>query len=203
MVKYIAIINYGMGNLRSVQKALEFLGYRAEITDKKLKIKGASAVILPGVGAFPKAMDELEKRDLIETIKIAVKSGKLFLGICLGMQILFSESEEFGLVKGLDIIKGKVVRFKKGLKVPHMGWNQVDIKKNSDFFRGIPDNSFMYFVHSYYCKPTKKDVVLTMTDYGQKFASSIYQDNLFACQFHPEKSQKWGLKLLSNFGDLI
>lgn len=202
-MKYIAIVDYGMGNLRSIQKAFEFLSYRAVVTDKKRKIRDASAVVLPGVGAFPKAMEELERRDLAEAVKQGVKSGKPFLGICLGMQILFEESEEFGSSRGLGIVHGKVTRFSDGLKIPHMGWNEIELFKRPDFLKDFPQRTFMYFVHSYYCEPEDKKVILSKTLYGKSFVSSIYQDNLIACQFHPEKSQKMGLEFLNNFGRLI
>lgn len=192
-----------MGNLRSIQKALEFLDYRAEVTDDKNKINGASAVVLPGVGAFPRAMEELKKRDLVETVKDGVSSGKPFLGICLGMQILFEESDEFGSSQGLGIVQGKVKRFSDKLKIPHMGWNEIELIKRPDFMEDFPKKSFMYFVHSYYCEPKDKKIILTKTSYGKNFVSSICRDNLIACQFHPEKSQKLGLEFLNNFGRLI
>lgn len=192
-----------MGNLRSIQKALEFLNYRAEVTDDKKKINGASAVVLPGVGAFPRAMEELKKRSLVETVKNGVNSGKPFLGICLGMQILFEESDEFGSSQGLGIVKGKVKRFSDKLKIPHMGWNEIDLIKRPDFLKDYPQKAFMYFVHSYYCSPEDKKIILTETLYGKNFVSSICRDNLIACQFHPEKSQKLGLEFLNNFGKLI
>ena len=201
-MKYIAIIDYGMGNLRSIQKALEFLNYRAEVTDNKNSINGASAVILPGVGAFPRAMKEIEKRDLIETVKSQVRSGKPFLGICIGMQILFEESDEFCSSEGLGIVEGKVKRFSDKLKIPHMGWNEIELIKRPDFLKDFPKQSFMYFVHSYYCEPKNKEIILTKTVYGKSFVSSICQDNLIACQFHPEKSQKLGLEFLNNFAKL-
>ncbi len=202
-MKYIAIIYYGMGNLRSIQKALEFLSYKAFVTDEKQKIRDASAVILPGVGAFPKAMEELKKRDLVETVKEGVRSGKPFLGICLGMQILFEESDEFGSSQGLGIVKGKVKRFSDKLKIPHMGWNEIELIKRPGFLKDFPKKAFVYFVHSYYCDPKDRKIILTKTSYGKNFVSSICHDNLIACQFHPEKSQKVGLEFLNNFGRLI
>lgn len=202
-MKYIAIIDYGMGNLRSIQKALEFLNYRAEVTDDKNRINDASAVILPGVGAFPRAMEELEKRDLIETVKKGVRSGKPFLGICLGMQILFEKSDEFGSSQGLGIVKGKVKRFSDKLKIPHMGWNEIKLAIRPEILKDFPKQSFMYFVHSYYCVPEDKKIILTETVYGESFVSGIFQDNLIACQFHPEKSQKLGLEFLNNFAKLV
>ena len=200
----IAIINYGMGNLRSVQAGLERVGQEAFVTDDPGKIAGAPAVVLPGVGAFGDAIERLEETGLGDAFREAVQSGKPCLGICLGLQLLFSESEEGGLYRGLDIIQGKVVRFSNQLKVPHMGWNQIDIKQpDSPIFRDIQDGSYMYFVHSYYVQPTDADVIAAATDYGIDFTSMIAKDNLFATQFHPEKSQKIGLQILKNFGSLI
>lgn len=200
----IAIINYGMGNLRSVQAGLEHVGQEAFITDDPKEVANAPAVVLPGVGAFGDAIARLEETGLGDAFREAVRSGKPCLGICLGLQLLFSESEEGGLYRGLDIIPGKVVRFSNQLKVPHMGWNQLDIRKpDMLIFNGIPDESYMYFVHSYYVQPEDPDVIATATDYGISFTSMIAKDNLFATQFHPEKSQAVGLQLLRNFGLLI
>ena len=199
----IAIIDYGSGNLRSVQKALEKLGFAAEISSDSDFISRSCAVILPGVGAFDPAIQELKSKDLIETIKNEIKTGKPFLGLCLGMQLLFDDSEE-GKEKGLGILKGRVKRFEsvERLKVPHMGWNNIKIKKSSPILKGIPDNSQVYFVHSYYCVPKNGADFLTVTDYGIEFASSIERDNIFALQFHPEKSGDVGLQILKNFGEL-
>ncbi len=193
-----------MGNLRSVQAGLEHVGQEAFITDDPKKIMNAPAVVLPGVGAFGDAINRLEETGLGDAFCEAVESGKPCLGICLGLQLLFSESEEGGLYRGLDIIPGRVIRFSNQLKVPHMGWNQLDFK-NPDMviFRGIPDGSYMYFVHSYYVQPNDPDVIAASTDYGVSFTSMIARGNLFATQFHPEKSQKIGLRLLENFGSLI
>ena len=200
----IAIIDYGMGNLRSVQAGLEYVGQKPFITDDPKKVTDAPAVVLPGVGAFGDAIERLEKTGLGDAFREAVDSGKPCLGICLGLQLLFSESEEGGLYCGLDIIPGKVVRFSNQLKVPHMGWNQIDIKKPGiPIFQGILNGSYMYFVHSYYVQPDDESVIATTTDYGIDFTSMIARDNLFATQFHPEKSQKIGLQMLRNFGSLI
>ncbi|OMH40493.1 imidazole glycerol phosphate synthase subunit HisH [Desulfurobacterium indicum] len=201
----IAVIDYGMGNLRSVSKAVEYVGGNVIITDNKEKIKDAEAIILPGVGAFRDAVKNLKERGLWETVTIEVKKGKPFLGICLGLHLLFEKGYEFGEEDGLGIIKGKVVRFDlpHDYKIPHMGWNQVSIKKNSSFLERIKEGEFFYFVHSYYVKPEDKSVILTTTDYGIEFVSSIEKDNVIATQFHPEKSQKAGLKLLSNFLKLV
>jgi len=200
----IAIIDYGMGNLRSVQAGLEYVGQEAFVTDDPKKIADAPAVVLPGVGAFGDAMKRLEKTGLGDAFREAVQSGKPCLGICLGLQLLFSESEEGGLYCGLDIIPGRVIRFSNRLKVPHMGWNQIDIRKpDTPILRDIPDGSYMYFVHSYYVQPEDTSVIAATTNYGIDFTSMIAKDNLFATQFHPEKSQKTGLQLLRNFGALL
>lgn len=199
----ITIIDYGMGNLRSVEKAFEHLNVAAEITRSPQKILDAQKIVLPGVGAFKDCMKNLEELKLIEPILASIKSGKPYLGICLGMQILLSESEEFGNHKGLNVIPGKVVRFPHSpeLKVPHIGWNQI--KKvganNHSLLQDISDNSYVYFVHSYYVAPKDKKVIATTTDYGVEFCSSINKDNIFATQFHPEKSQEVGLKILEAF----
>ena len=209
----IAIVDYGMGNLRSVQKAFEKLKFDALITRKQKKIENAKAIVLPGVGAFKDCMNNLENLKLVNPIVEGIKKGKPFLGICLGLQLLFSESEEFGLHKGLDIIKGRVVRFptdlsalkgdKERLKIPHMGWNRINVLKKTPIYDGINDGSFFYFVHSYYVVPEEIGVTASETDYGIKFVSSIWKDNIFATQFHPEKSQKSGLRILENFGKLV
>lgn len=197
----IVIIDYDMGNLRSVQKALEEVGSEAVITRDPGKIESASGVVFPGVGAFGVCKDHLEEYGLIEPIRRFVDTGKPFLGICLGLQLLFEKSEEFGSRDGLGIIKGKVVRFPKGdLKVPHMGWNQAKIKKKTDILEGIDDGTHFYFVHSYYVVP-EEDVTVTTTNYGTEFVSSIEKGNIFATQFHPEKSQRAGLRILQNFAD--
>jgi len=205
----IAIVDYDMGNLRSVQKAFEAVGHRAVITRNRQVIADASHVVLPGVGAFGDCMRNLQTYDLIDPIKQAIDSGKPFLGICLGLQLLFTESEEFGTHTGLNVIPGKVKRFAAKaegapvpLKIPHMGWNAIAIKKRSRLLDGVADESYMYFVHSYYVAPKNADVVCTATEYGGSFISSIEQDNIFACQFHPEKSQVGGLRILRNFGGL-
>lgn len=201
----IAIVDYGMGNLESVSKALKHLGFDVIVTSSVDEIKSSDGVVLPGVGAFPDCMANLEKLGLIEIVKYSAIN-KPFLGICLGLQLLFEESEEFGSHAGLSIFKGRVKRFKddmivegERLKIPHMGWNSIKIKKNTPFLDGIDDGSYFYFVHSYYVE-TEDSLVATETFYGVNFASSIAKDNLFACQFHPEKSQRLGLKLLENFG---
>jgi glutamine amidotransferase len=202
----IAIIDYGMGNLRSVQKGFERAGHEAVVTREPRTILDSSKVVLPGVGAFPDCMRNLEEFGLIDAVRKSIASGKPFLGICLGLQLLFTESEEFGLSKGLDIIRGRVVRFRgpayKDLKIPHMGWNSVSIKRRPPALRDVPDSSYFYFVHSFHVVPEDKDVVATTTDYGIEFVSSIWKDNIFATQFHPEKSQALGLSILKHFGEM-
>ena len=205
----IAVVDYGMGNLRSVQKALEKVGYTATVTSNPQQIADAHSVVLPGVGAFKDCIHNLEKLSLIEPILQSIRSGKPFLGICLGLQVLFTESDEFGKTPGLNLITGTVVHFSQKdsspdsrLKIPHMGWNALSFQKNLPFFNGVEDGSFFYFVHSYYVKPEDKDVIATTTSYGVDFTSSIQKDNIFACQFHPEKSQQVGLQVLKNFGTL-
>jgi imidazole glycerol-phosphate synthase subunit HisH len=201
----IAIIDYGMGNLRSVQKGLERTGYEAVVTRDVGRIQSARGVVLPGVGAFSACMENLDKFGLIEPICETVRRKKPFLGICLGFQLLFSESAEFGLQKGLDLFSGKVVGFCAGekLKVPHMGWNRIEKKTESPFLEGLSTGDYVYFVHSFYVVPDDSSIVATTTDYGESFVSSIATDTLFACQFHPEKSQELGLRILANFGRFV
>lgn len=196
----IAVVDYGMGNLRSVQKGFEKVGFDAVITSDIKIIESASKIVLPGVGAFTDCMNNLEGRGLVEPVIRGIEKGKPFLGICLGLQLLFEESEEFGNRKGLGIIKGRVKRFPKGdLKVPHMGWNSIKKVKDTPLLADLADDSYLYFVHSYYVLP-EEDVAATTTSYGMEFTSSIVKDNIFACQFHPEKSQADGLKILKAFG---
>ncbi|MBM3708777.1 MAG: imidazole glycerol phosphate synthase subunit HisH [Actinobacteria bacterium] len=200
----IAIIDYGMGNLRSVQAGLFYVGQESIITDDLNKIMDADAVVLPGVGAFGDAIKRLNDTGLGEAFCEAVNMGKPCIGICLGLQLLFSESEEGGLHKGLGIIKGKVVRFTNQLKVPHIGWNQLNIEqKEIPILRDISDGTYVYFVHSYYVIPDDANAIATTTDYGIEFTSMIAKGNLFGTQFHPEKSQSLGLQILRNFGSLI
>lgn len=209
----IAVVDYGMGNLRSVQKAFEAVGSDARVTRSRQSILDASHVVLPGVGAFGDCMANLDRFGLINPIREAIGSGKPFLGICLGLQVLFTESEEFGLHQGLGIVPGKVKRFPFGklqadsggsnisprLKVPHMGWNAVRMTRPVPMLAGIESGTFVYFVHSYCVHPDDVRVVSTESDYGISFTSSIWRDNVFACQFHPEKSQDVGLRLIRNF----
>ncbi len=197
----IAIIDYGMGNLRSVQKAFEFLGYEAVITDDVNTILSADKVVLPGVGAFCDAIKTIREKKLDEAIYEAVKEGKPFLGICLGMQLIFDKSYENGEYDGLGVVPGKVVRLPEGVKIPHVGWNNLNIKMRNPLFEGLGDNPFVYFVHSYYLE-TDAPVVSATTDYGKEIQVAVQKDNVFALQFHPEKSGSTGLKILDNFGRL-
>ena len=201
----IAIVDYGMGNLRSVQKGLERVGFDAVVTRDVGQMQAARGVVLPGVGAFNACMDNLGKFGLIDSIREIVRQKKPFLGICLGFQLLFSESEEFGKQKGLDLFPGNVVGFRadENLKVPHMGWNRIEKKKDSPFLEGISSGDYVYFVHSFYVVPDDTSLIATTTDYGSSFVSSIVTERLFACQFHPEKSQELGLRILANFGRFV
>ncbi len=209
----IAIVDYGMGNLRSVHKGFERVGFQATVTQDPMKIKGALGLVLPGVGAFRMAMENLRSLRLVDPILTFIESGRPFLGICLGLQLLFRESEEFGYQEGLGVFRGRVVRFPFGdstahstrsdLKVPHMGWNAVQLKKRLPALDGIENGAHFYFVHSYYPIPEEPEIVATTTDYGGEFTSSVGRGNLFACQFHPEKSQTLGLRILKNFGGRV
>jgi glutamine amidotransferase len=201
----LAVVDYGMGNLRSVQKAFERLGQGAEVTRDPERIAAAPAVVLPGVGAFGACMESLRALGLVEPVRQAIASGRPFLGICLGMQLLFEESDEFGPVRGLGILPGRVVRFPAdpARKVPHMGWNTLRMARPAPALAGIEDGAYVYFVHSYYPVPADPAVVATTTVHGAEFASSVARDNVFACQFHPEKSQQVGLRLLGNFVRLV
>ena len=199
----IAIIDYGMGNLRSVEKGFLKVGVNAKVVTDPRSVNDAEAIVLPGVGAFRDCMKNLDRMKLIEPILKSVRNGKPYLGICLGLQMLFTESEEFGVYKGLDVLKGKVVRFQVDLKVPHMGWNTVRLLKKPPIFNGIKDESYFYFVHSYYVAPDDEGIIAGTTDYGMTFTSMVWKDNIIATQFHPEKSQETGLKILKNFGDFV
>ena len=206
----IAIIDYGVGNLRSVQKGFEKVGYEALVTSDAESIATADAVVLPGVGAFRACMENLKEYGLVETVYQAVESGRPFLGICVGMQILFTECDEFGHAKGLGIFEGPVVRFPDGdpaggkaLKVPHMGWNQLTIQRSAPIFADVAEDEYVYFVHSYYPQPADPAIVSATTTYGVEFASSIWKEHVVATQFHPEKSQTVGLKILKAFGALV
>ncbi|MBO8158872.1 imidazole glycerol phosphate synthase subunit HisH [Thermosyntropha sp.] len=200
----IAIIDYGMGNLASVKNGFAKVGYEAYITDKPEEIVKAEKVVLPGVGAFSDAIRNLKKSGLDEVIKEVIKKGTPFLGICLGMQLILGESYEDGCHQGLNIVKGRVIRFDlpENYKVPHMGWNSVKIAGESRLFKRIPDNSYFYFVHSYYVVPEDRSWAIGETHYGINFVSALEKENVFATQFHPEKSGEIGLKILRNFGEM-
>ena len=200
----IAIIDYQMGNLRSVQKGFEKVGYQATITCDPAVLARADKVVLPGVGAFGDAMAELKRRDLVEPIRQAVDSGKPFLGVCLGLQLLFDVGYENGRHEGLGIVPGEVVRFElpSEYKVPHMGWNQLAILRESPLLAGLESGVYCYFVHSYYVVPQDRAVIAAETSYSAPFCAAIWRDNLFATQFHPEKSQRDGLRMLKNFAEL-
>ncbi len=199
----IAIVDYGMGNLRSVQRAFEYVGAEAIVTDHRATIESASAVVLPGVGAFGKAMSNLKRAGLADVIRQVIARGRPFLGICLGLQLLFKESEEMGQHRGLSVFDGMVKRFNVSLKVPQIGWNQIHVQQASPLLEGVADGSYAYFVHSYYVVPADPEIVLATTDYGINYPSVIGQDNVFGLQFHPEKSQTVGLRILRNFTALV
>jgi len=198
----IAVVDYGLGNIGSITNALSKIRIKAKLADCPEDIKSCSAVIFPGDGAAGWAMENLKKRELIRPLKDHIFSGKPFLGICLGMQVLFSFSEE-GNVNCLDIIKGDVIKFTGELKIPQIGWNKVQVKsqkaKVKRLFENVPDNSFFYFINSYYCRPADKKIIIAESEYGQKFCSIFLKDNIVGVQFHPEKSGKIGLILLKNF----
>src|SRR3954470_320029 len=202
----IALLDYGSGNIRSVQKALLKAGADVRISDSPKLLKDAKAAVLPGVGAFDDCMSALRKQELFDAVTDFIDSGRPFLGICVGYQALFQSSEEFNsCAAGLSRYDGKVVRFteRPGLKIPQIGWNQIEIVQSAcPLYRGIPSGSYVYFVHSFYPKPTDQSIVATRTEHGELFASSIWKNNVFATQFHPEKSQTVGLKLLENFVQL-
>ncbi|MBC7319802.1 imidazole glycerol phosphate synthase subunit HisH [bacterium] len=199
----ITIIDYGAGNLFSVRKALEYFGANVVVSDASTDILKAKGLVLPGVGAFGWGMKLLEEKRLCEAIKEAIDKGIPLFGVCLGLQLLFEESEESPEVKGLGIIKGKVKKLPNNLPLPHIGWNQVKIVKDAPIFREINSEGFFYFVHSYYGEPIDERVICGETEYGIIFPSAIWQDNVFAVQFHPEKSSKEGLKIYKNFLDIV
>ena len=198
----IAIVDYGMGNLRSVQKAFERVGALARVTASPADLKEARGIVLPGVGAFGQAMENLNSGGWVGPLRDACARKVPLIGICLGMQLLFESSEEMGQHEGLGILPGSVRRFKGDLKVPQMGWNQVHIRRSSRLLHGVADGSYAFFVHSYYCEPSDPSIVLATTDYGIEFASIVEQDQVFGAQFHPEKSQSVGLQMLANFSSL-
>lgn len=200
----LVIIDYGMANLRSVQKAFERVGHAAEISADPQVVQAADRLVLPGVGAFQDAIARLNEAHLADPIREHIRRGKPFLGICLGMQLVFEQSEEDGLHQGLGIIPGSVVRFtpEPGLKIPHMGWNQLEFPTECPLFRGIAAGSSVYFVHSYYAKPTNPAVVAATASYPKPFTAAIWHENLYATQFHPEKSQTIGMQMLQNFAEV-
>ena len=206
----IVVIDYGMGNLHSVRKALEVVGARTKVSPDPADIKKADKIVFPGVGSFGEAMNELKRRKLVTPIKDAIAAGKPFLGLCLGLQLLFEKSEESPGVQGLGVLRGEVKRFRgsgESLKVPHMGWNSIAVSRQLSaislkILKGVPSGSYMYFVHSYYVKPKDKKVALTTTDYGIDFVSGVCKGNIYGLQFHPEKSQELGLKIMKNFAKL-
>lgn len=200
----IAIIDYDAGNIKSVEKALIALGQEVVITSDKEEILKADKVILPGVGAFGDAMENLKRTGLDQVVKEVAQRGIPFLGICLGLQLLFESSDEAPGVEGLGILKGKILRIpdQEGLKIPHMGWNSLHLENNGRLFQGIEENTYVYFVHSYYLKAEDEQIVKASTEYSTHIHASVEQGNVFACQFHPEKSSDVGLKILKNFVEL-
>lgn len=202
----IAIIDYGAGNIQSVYKALRFIGADCKVTSDKDEILNADGAILPGVGSFGDAMDTMTKRGIKDTIIEYTKSGKPFLGICLGLQLLFPESEETPGVKGLDIFKGAITKIpnqNRTLKIPHMGWNNISIKQKNGIFKDIEGEPYVYFVHSFYLKAQDKDIVAATTQYGVEIDAAVQKGNIIATQFHPEKSGEVGLKMLKNFVEMV
>lgn len=199
----ITIVDYGMGNLRSVQKAFERVGAEARVIPSPRELAEARGIVLPGVGAFGQAMDNLRVAGWIEPLRDACARGVPFIGICLGMQLLFDTSEEMGQHTGLGILPGEVKRFNGDLKVPQMGWNRIRIRQDHTLLSDVPDGSYAFFVHSYYCAPLDASVILATTDYGIEFASMVARGNVLGAQFHPEKSQTVGLRMLANFASMV
>ena len=199
----IAVVDYARGNLGSVEKAFGRVGIPARVTDDPRVLDDAEACVLPGDGAFRDAMQNLDSLGLLGALRRALDGRRPFLGICLGYQLLFTESEEFGQTKGLDVVTGVVRRFPRGLKVPHMGWNQVAHTGDLRLFDGIPSGAHFYFVHSYYPEVTDSSVAVATCDYGLTFAAAIGRGNVFGTQFHPEKSQRWGVRMLENFAAIV
>lgn len=199
----IAVVDYGMGNLRSVENALDFLGIESIITSDKETIFNSDGIILPGVGAFPDAIDNIKEAGLDKVLKEAVNKGKPLLGICLGMQLLFEESDEVKLSKGLGFLKGRIEKLNIDLKVPHMGWNSLNMEKESPILNGIKKGSHVYFVHSYYAVTGEEGILNAYADYGVKVPGVVSKGNVYGIQFHPEKSGEVGLRILKNFGEMI
>ena len=200
----IGIIDYDAGNIRSVEKALSYLGEKTVVSRNPETLKNADKVILPGVGSFGQAMENLHRYELVPVIRDMIENGKPFLGICLGLQLLFESSEESPGAEGLGILKGKILKIPSspGLKIPHMGWNSLQLQNNGRLFRNIPQDTYVYFVHSYYLQAQEPEIVKAVTGYGTEIHASVEKDNVFACQFHPEKSGKYGLEILKNFAEL-
>ena len=198
----VTIIDYAINNLRSVEKAFQSLKIPVEVTDQPERLLAASKLILPGVGAFADAMQNLRAKDMIQCLCEKVQKGTPLLGVCLGLQLLFSESEEFGNHQGLNFIPGRVKRLPAGMRVPHIGWNQLHLKGADPLLNEIPDESFVYFVHSYFADPVSSSDVLATTDYGFEFPAIVRRENVWATQFHPEKSQDIGLRILRNFAEM-
>jgi len=200
----ITVVDYGVGNLHSVAKALEKVGAKPKVTSDWRDVEKSDGVVLPGVGAFKDSMDAMNRSDLAKAVTAFISSGKPFLGVCLGLQMLFSESEEFGISKGLGVFKGRVVKFPQGQKVPHLGWNQIQIKKDGNpLLKGLKDGEYLYFVHSFYVVPENQSVVAAQCSYGVDFTCMVWEKNVFGTQFHPEKSQTAGLKIYENFKKLV
>ncbi len=200
----IAVVDYGVGNLHSVAKAIEKVGAETRVTSDWRDVEKADGVVLPGVGAFKDSMDAMHRSELAKAIIAFIASGKPFLGICVGLQMLFAESEEFGISKGLGIFPGRVKKFAEGQKVPHMGWNQIQIKKEGNpLLKGLKDGEYLYFLHSFYVVPENQGIVAAQCSYGVDFTCMVWEKNVFGAQFHPEKSQTAGLKIYENFKDLV
>ena len=200
----ISVVDYGVGNLHSVAKALEKVGAKTRVTSDWHDVEKSDGVVLPGVGAFKDSMDAMNRSDLARSVKAYIASGKPFLGVCVGLQMLFAESEEFGVSKGLGVFPGRVVKFGQGQKVPHMGWNQIQIKKTGNpLLKGLREGDYLYFVHSYYVVPENPSVIAAQSSYGVDFTCMVWEKNVFGTQFHPEKSQAVGLKIYENFKDLV
>ncbi|PYS07222.1 MAG: imidazole glycerol phosphate synthase subunit HisH [Acidobacteria bacterium] len=198
----ITVVDYKLNNLRSIENTLRRLGHEVKVTSDPADVQAATKLILPGVGAFRDAMANLREYGLLEPFVEKVKAGTPALGICLGMHLLFTESEEFGLHRGLDLLKGRVIKLPTNLRVPHMGWNQLHPKRADALTEGVRSSSFVYFVHSYYVEPESPDIVLATTDYEIEFPAIVHSSNVWATQFHPEKSQRVGERLLENFARL-
>ena len=203
MKPVIGIVDYGMGNLRSVEKGFEKVGLAAEVCSIPDKLISYDGLVLPGVGAFADAMENLKSLDMISALYEFIETGRNLLGICLGMQLFLSYSEEHGHSKGLDVIPGRVIRLPDNIKVPHMGWNVLEVKKEVPLLQGISSGMRFYFLHSFYCEPTDEDSTICKTSYGLDFTSSLSQGNVWGLQFHPEKSSILGLRILENFGDMV